>query len=153
MSETNIIKQYQFALIVPLIFSLLLEFIYWVVWGIMLFPGHTWEKFRWALSCGLGMGSVVGVITCLFIVEKLSNKQAIFASFSLVLLVGSLCTINCFLMDQQANLWGAVSHPNLFLIAGLVGTLIGAILYSWLLFTETGSQLIESLLSRKLLTN
>ncbi len=73
MSETNIIKQYQFALIVPLIFSLLLEFIYWVVRGIMLFPGHTWEKFRWALNCGLAMGSVVGVITCLFIVEKLRN--------------------------------------------------------------------------------
>lgn len=60
-----------------------------------------------------------------------------------MLLVGSLCTINCFLIDQQANLWGAVTHPHLFLIGGFFGTVIGAILYSYLVFTETGSQVIE----------
>ena len=152
MSETSIIKQYQLALIVPLVFSLLLELAYWVVWGIMWFPDHTWEKLRWALSCGWGMGSVVGVIACLFIVGKLSSTKAFWASFTLVFLVGSLCTINCFLMARQANLWGAASNPNLFLIGGFTGTLGGAILYSWLVFTDTGHQLIAKLIPQHFLS-
>ena len=147
MSEEKLIQQYQYALAIPLIFSILLELTYWLVWGIMWFPGHIWEKLLWALSCGLGMGSVVGVISCMFIVGKLSNTKAIFGSFALVVLVGSFCTINCFLMDRQANLWGAVTNPNLFLISGFVGTLIGAILYSWLVFTPAGNQFIARLFS------
>ena len=147
MSEEKLIQQYQYALAIPLIFSILLELSYWVVWGSLWFPGHIWEKLLWALSCGFGMGSVVGVISCLFIVGKLSSTKAIFSSFALVILVGSFCTINCFLMDRQANLWGAVTNPNLFLISGFVGTLIGAILYSWLVFTPAGNQFIARLFS------
>jgi hypothetical protein len=59
------------------IFSLFLELGYWIIWGLVLFPHHIWKKLRWALNSGLGMGSVVGVITCLLIIGKLREKKAV----------------------------------------------------------------------------
>ena len=142
MSDRATIQQYRYALSIALIYSLFAELVYWLVWGVFWFPGHSWAKLRWATTCGLGMGAVVGAITCLLIVGRLSGWKAIVASFSLVFTVGTLCTINCFLMDRPLDWWGASSSPTAFLAGGLVGTILGGILYSCLVFTPNGNQLL-----------
>lgn len=143
MTGELITKQYKYALSVGLILSLLAELIYWICWGLIWLPGHTWEKLTWALSCGIGMGAVVGAISCLLIVGRLTQWKAVTVSFAVVFTVGNLCTVNCFFMDRQSNFWGAATHPQAFLMGGFVGTIICGILYSWLVFTSAGNQLLE----------
>ncbi len=117
------IQSYQRALSVGLAISLLGELFYWVVWGLILFPGHPWETLRWSLACGLGMGAVIGTLTCLWIIDRWQGLKAAIASFCIAFGVFMACSVNCYLMDQSWDYWGTVTHPRLFLIAGGVGAI------------------------------
>lgn len=141
--DNTTINQYRRALSVGLALSLIGELIYWVIWGLILFPGHPWTTFRWALTCGVGMGAVVGTLSCLLIVDRLRDWLAVVAGFAVAFSVFSLCAINCWLMDQPWNYWGAVTQPQLFLIGGFVGASLGGLLYAWLVFTQSGSRLLD----------
>ena len=134
MSDIQTVQKYRQALTTGLILSLGGEFTLWIIYSPIWYPEYFWQTLSWVLSCGLGMGAVIGAITCLLIVDRLSQTQAIIASFALTAIVCSVCTVSCFLMDLQTNYWGAATHPQEFLIGGFISSTIGAILYAWLVF-------------------
>ncbi|KAI9129940.1 hypothetical protein ON05_030200 (plasmid) [Acaryochloris sp. CCMEE 5410] len=143
MVNDSMTKQYQRALSVGLALSLLGELIYWVIWGLILFPSHPWITFKWSLVCGFGMGSVVGTLTCLVLIDRFRGWQAVVTGFAVAFGIFIFCAINCFLMDQQSNYWGAATHPQWFLMGGVVGAILGSLMYTWLVFTSTGSQFLD----------
>lgn len=113
MSDQTV-QKYQQALTTGLILSLGGEFMLWIIYSPIWYPEHFWDTLRWVLSCGLGMGATIGVITCLLVVDGLPTIKANIASFSIAAIVFSACTVSCFLMYRQTNYWGAATHPQTF---------------------------------------
>lgn len=139
-------QYYRRALFISLMLSLFGELVYWIVWGLILFPDHPWATLRWSIVCGMGMGAVVGALSCLLLVDRVKGKLAVIGSFTIAFVVFGICTVNCWLIDQTTNYWGAVTHPQLFLIAGLIGAGLGGMLYAWLVFTQSGHLLGDRVL-------
>ncbi len=125
----------------PLRLSILLSVIgeasIFLIWGTYLYPeGNIWYKFLWTLVfCGVGMGSVIRVVIDLFIVDKLDGLKAIIASAATAFLIlGVFCNLLCFKLDLHFNLFGAQEASNLFIINGMLMSLLGGLLLGFMCF-------------------
>ena len=122
------------------------ELFYLIVWGVMLFPeGPFLSKLVWTSTCGIAMGSVIAVLTIVFVVERLSGNAAMFASTGIVFVVGSFCTFLCSRIDVAMNFFGGAEYTTLFIWGGLIPALIGGLIYGWLLYAEAGRSLLTRL--------
>jgi hypothetical protein len=126
--------------------SLIGELGIWIVWGVILFPhGDPLAKLTWLAICGLGMGSVIGALTVLFVVGRLAGLRGGLAAGCLAFAVFVACDVLCWRLDHHYNFWGTEQNPALFLVNGVVCGGVAAILYGWLLFSTRGGELTDRL--------
>lgn len=142
MSTDETARRYRRPLILGIGASVLAEFTIFLVWGVILYPeGDLVAKLLWTvLFCGVGMGSAVGALLVLLVVDRLEGVAAIAASSALSLLVlGVACNLLCFRLDAHYfHYFGAVDSPALFIGNGLVMSGLGGAAAGWLMFTERG---------------
>ncbi|MCL9780221.1 hypothetical protein M9194_02095 [Vibrio sp. S4M6] len=119
--------------------SLFGEFVLWVVYGLVLYPGYPITTLIWAATCGLAMGSTMGALSYLLLSKLKLGRVAFFSGFAISAFVLSVCNVVCFVFAKQFALWGALASPINFLGGGFVGVLIGSVFYSWLLFSRSGN--------------
>ena len=130
-------------ILLALALTVLAEIIYLVVWGMLLFPqGSFSSKFVWTMTCGIGMGSVIGVATLLLVVGRFTGWRAVFLASLIMILVGTICSILCSQLDETFNYFGGREHRSLFLWAGFIPSIFGGPLYGWLLFSSRGRKLL-----------
>lgn len=91
----------------------------------------------------MGMISILRTLSCLLLLNGVNGKLSIIGSFTIAFVVFGICAVNCWLMDQITNYWGAMIHTQLFLIVGLIGTSVGSVCYAWLAFTQPGHLLVD----------
>ncbi len=122
----------------------LAEVVYFVIWGIILFPnGPLGSKLVWTMTCGIAMGSVIGAGSLLF--AAWINFRGILAicfagSF---LSVATYCSVLCSQIDRSLNYFGGADHQILFLLGGIVPATIGSTIYAWLLLNPRGTDLLR----------
>jgi len=138
-------KRYLRPLYVSIALAAIGELAILLVWGVWLFPeGSLWGKFAWIAVCSIGMGSVVGALVDLAIVDRLQDRAAMGATLGLtVLVIGVGCNYLCWSLDHYYTWWGGVADPALFLGGGFVGSLVLGWLGAYLLFSRRGPVLLE----------
>ncbi len=111
------------------------EVFYFFVWGIILFPtGSIIGKLVWTATCGTAMGSVVAVLTILFVENRLKGRNAIIAAAMLLALVGSFCAILCSNIDAKLGYFGGAENQGLFIWSGVIPSLLGGPIYGWIIY-------------------
>ena len=141
-------RRYKRPLIVSILLSILREITIFLVWGIILFPeGSLFAKFVWTvLFCGLGMGATIGSIIVLFVVDTFNGVMAGIVTTALYALVLGLgCNFLCYELDKQFHYFGAVESGPLFLINGIGLSVVGGMVASYLLFSQSGKRLLDRL--------
>ena len=112
----------------------------------LLYPeGSLLSKFLWTvLFCGVGMGSAMGTIISLGVVGRLNGSQAILACTLIsTVTLGFACNFLCFNLDQHFHYFGGQDNPQFFIINGIIMAAIGGVLSGWLLFTPSGSRVLD----------
>ncbi len=134
----------------PLYLSILLattiELINFIIFGFLL-PGEgsLLEAFLWTVAIGgIGLGSVLGVLIDIVVIGNTKSKDArwltVMLSALTLGLVAKLFTLN---MGESAQALGVAEWPVLYVVAGVVLSIVGGALLGWLLFTKDGNQLLE----------
>ncbi len=144
----GVTKQYKRPLIVGLFLATFGELMIFLIFGVLLYPeGNLMSKFLWTvLFCGVGMGSALGTIIDLAVVGRLNGKAAIIACTVIsIAILGFGCNFLCFNLDQHFHYFGGQDSPRLFIINGIVMSAIGGALGGWLLFTDSGSRILDKL--------
>ena len=122
------------------------ELVVFVVFGLMLSGTANWPaKLAWTVGfCGVGMGSTVGALVDLLLVERWAGLRAILATTLLSTgILGIACNLLCWRLDLGLHYFGGAEHPAVFLVSGIVGATIGGVLMGWLLFSTSGQQWLE----------
>ena len=74
--------------------TMLAELIYFIVWGIALFPsGNLIAKLAWTTACGVGMGAVIGVGVLVLSEGRVSSRKGFWLAALIMFVVGTACTI------------------------------------------------------------
>ncbi len=146
MSGTDTVSRQRRALWLSILLSMFGELIILIVWGVILYPtGELATKFLWTVVfCGLGMGSAVGALLVLFVVDRLHGRAAIVASTLLsALILGVGCNALCYQLDvHYFHSFGGAESPGLFIGNGVVMSMLGGALVGWLVFSERGASLL-----------
>lgn len=140
-------RRYRRPLLLSIAASMGGEALLLLVYGVLLNSGgDLWVKVLWTVVfCGLGMGSVVGALTILIVVDRWEGLPAILATSAIMAAVmGGLCNVLCYRLDSHYfHYFGAAEQPLLFLAPGIVlPALVGA-LFGWLMFTPRGRLVLE----------
>ncbi len=122
------------------------EFLIFIVFGVLLFPGgNLLHKFLWTtVFCGLGMGATLGALVDLWIVDCLSGISAVMGTVALSTgLLGIVCNLLCLHLDHSFHYFGGAENELLFFVNGLIMAAGGGALASGLLFTSRGQSLLN----------
>ncbi|GEM_PF-795520 len=142
-------QRYRRPLLLGIAASVLAESVIFVVWGLILFPdGNVLTKLLWTVGfCGLGMGSTIGALLVLLVVDRLDGPAAIAATSVLsALVLGVACNLLCYNLDRHYfHYFGGGDTPALFLINGVLMASLGGALIGWLLFTPGGRRRLDRL--------
>lgn len=139
-------KDYLRPTIVAMALSAIGEATYFVLWGLVLFPGgNVLAKFTWTATCVVAMGAVIGVGVAAFVMERLDGKAAALGTAFVYAAVLSACTLICAHLDRQFDYFGGASQPTLFLAAGLIPAVLSSALYAWLLYSGLGRTILQRL--------
>lgn len=142
----KVAELYRRTLLLSLTVAMAAESFIFVVWGLILFPeGDPLIKFLWSvLICGLGMGSVVGSLVALLVVDRLQGASAITTTAILYALsFGVTCNLLCHTLDKNyCHYFGAAENPLLFIRPALLLAPLAGIVVGYLLFTENGDRLL-----------
>lgn len=112
----------------------LAELVYLLVWGLYLFPaGSVAGKVAWTLTCGIAMGSVIGMFVLIF-AEHRPARQAAFVAWLATAGVGSYCAYLCSRIDIRFAYFGGEEQTSLFLLGGIIPAVLGGVLYAALLY-------------------
>ena len=132
---------------VAITFTLFGEALIFLLWGVYLFPkGAIWHKAVWTGTCGLAMGATIGALVNVVVTGRMDGSTAAFWSGLLYFSVLALCTFLCFQIDlATGSHFGAWEAPLLFIAGGLIPALASGLVYSWLLYSETGANLLSRL--------
>lgn len=115
--------------------TLLAEVFYFIVWGVVLFPGGSlFNKAIWTMTCGIGMGAVIGTIVLVLVEGKENGQSAILQAALAMFAVGTYCALLCSHIDASLNYFGGAENTMLFVAAGLIPAAAGGILFGWLLY-------------------
>lgn len=110
------------------------EFIYFVVWGIFLFPeGNLTSKLVWTSASGLGMGAVIGAGVLILVEGRSSESLAFWGAALIMAAVGIACAFLCGQIDMTFNYFGGRDEPLSFLLSGVGPAIIGGLVFGWLL--------------------
>jgi len=145
-TQLNARKRYLRPITLSIIGSSFFEFIIFLIFGLWLFPGGDLvNKFLWSVVfCGIGMGSTVGWLINLIVVDRLRGATAIGVTVIIsVIILGLICNLLCISLDQHFNYFGSHEMPTLFLVNGVFMSALGGAMVGWLLFSETGAMYIE----------
>ncbi len=113
------------------------ELFYLVVWGMWLFPAGSWVgKAVWTLTCGLGMGAVIGTLTLLWAEPRRSTAAALWIAPIAVVSVGSYCAWLCSMIDARFSYFGGSENRVLFIAGGVGPAAVGGTLYGWLIYGQ-----------------
>ncbi len=134
----------------PLYLSILLattiELINFIIFGFLL-PGEgsLLEAFLWTVGIGgIGLGSVLGVLLDIVVVGNTRSKDArwltVMLSAITLGLVAKLFTLN---MGESAQALGVAEWPAVYVVVGLLLSIIGGAILGWLLFSKEGNRLLE----------
>jgi len=128
-------------------FTLLGEFLILLIWGVYLFPGGVFfHKAVWAGTCGLAMGATIGAAVNLVVTGRRAGRTAAILSSTIYFMTLALCTILCFQIDRATgSQFGALQAPVLFVAGGLIPAFATSIVYSWLLYSKAGANLLSRL--------
>ena len=111
------------------------EVFYLVVWGMWLFPAGNWAaKTVWTLTCGIAMGSVIGVATILWAEPLRGHRAALWRAVAVVIVVGSYCGWLCSTIDARLEYFGGAENAVLFIAASVIPAIIGGGLFGWLVY-------------------
>jgi hypothetical protein len=138
-------KMFNRPVIVSLGFTVLGELFLLVIHGIILFPdGNIFYKALWAIVfCGIGMGATLGAFINLIVTGRYSGiKAVIFTILLSFFLLGMLCELLCFKLDLTFHYFGASTNPTLFLLNGMVGSIIAGAGIGELLFSRRGNSVL-----------
>ena len=111
------------------------ELAYLVVWGMWLFPAGNWiGKTVWTMTCGIAMGSVIGVGTLLLAEPLRGHRAALWRAAGVVVVVGSYCASLCSTIDARLGYFGGLENTALFIAGGVIPAIVGRALYGWFLY-------------------
>lgn len=111
------------------------ELFYLVAWGMWLFPAGSWAgKTVWTLTCGIAMGSVIGVATLLWAEPMRGRRAAMWRAAAIVVAVGGYCAWLCSTIDARLEYFGGSENTALFIGAGVGPAIAGGALLGWLLY-------------------
>ena len=139
-------KMFIRPLTISLFFSVVGEFLLFVIYGVILFPeGNMIYKLLWTLVfCGIGMGATLGAGINLYIVGRHTGHKAILLTILLsFLILGVACDLLCLNLDLHFNYFGAQTSPLLFSAGGILGSFIAGAGIGGLLFFQTGQTILE----------
>lgn len=115
--------------------TMLAELFYFIVWGLVLFPGGSvFNKAIWTLTCGIGMGAVIGAIVLVLVEGKAMGRAAIFQAAIAMFAVGAYCGLLCSGIDASFNYFGGADNTVLFVAASVFPAAVGGVLFGWLLY-------------------
>lgn len=111
------------------------EMVYLVVWGMWLFPAGSWlGKSVWTMTCGIAMGSVIGVGTLLWAEPLRAQRAALWIAATTVAVTGSYCAWLCSTIDARLGYFGGSENTALFIAGGVAPAIVGGLLFGWLLY-------------------
>ena len=129
--------------------SVLAEAAIFVVWGIILYLGGSLlTKFLWTIVfCGMGMGSALGSILALFVVDRVDGWVAVaITSLLSAAVLGLGCNVLCYQLDTHYfHFFGGSDSPVLFIGSGIVMATVGGAAGGWLMFTRRGRRCLTRL--------
>jgi len=142
-----IARAYRRPLVFSIAASVLGEAVLLIVYGMLLNPaGDLVAKALWTLVfCGLGMGSVVGALLVLLVVDRLEGAAAIGASATISAgVLGLFCNVLCYRLDSHYfHYFGAAEQPLLFLAPGIILPAALGAGFGWLMFTPRGRAVLD----------
>jgi len=137
-------KVYIRPLAVATAFAVAGEAMVFVYWGLILHPGgEVMDKLFWAVACAVGMGGATGLLVGFVVGTRYKGTVAASLSgfcYVIVLAAGILVSYEA---DAAVDLFGVRHDPLLFILTGVVPTLLTAPLYGWLLHSITGRALLS----------
>ena len=111
------------------------ELIYFLVWGMMLFPGGSLAgKAVWTATCGVAMGSVIGAATLVLVEGRATGVAAIWATAAIMAVVGSYCAWLCSRIDARFDYFGGPENGALFILSGVIPAVVGGLIYGWWIY-------------------
>ncbi len=115
--------------------TLLAEVIYFILWGLVLFPGGSvFNKVVWTFTCGIGMGAVIGALVLVFVEGTASGRPAIFKAALTMFGVGAYCTVLCSGIDASVNYFGGAENTALFVTGSIIPAALGGLFFGWVLY-------------------
>ena len=139
-ANRQLLREFRRPIVLAITASVGVEFVIFVVFGTILHPeGNLVHKFFWTVVfCGIGMGSTVGALVCLFVLGRWTGWKAIIATTSLaVLVLGIGCDYLCFSLDRHFHYFGGDENPAAFWASGIVASAIGGFIIGHLLFSPS----------------
>ncbi|MDA1098592.1 MAG: hypothetical protein O2967_06355 [Proteobacteria bacterium] len=129
--------------------TLFAEAVYFVIWGVVLFPeGSLVGKLIWTLTCGVGMGVVIGIATILLVGEKRNPTISIITAAATMAIIGSNCGILCSLIDERFDYFGGPENTTLFIVGSVFLAIVGGALYGWLVYAPSRNRVYVRSASR-----
>ncbi len=114
--------------------TLAAEALYLIAFGVVLFPsGSIAGKVLWSFTCGIAMGAIVGVATIVLRPLCRDRKSQLLVPAVVMAFVGSYCAFICSQIDVHFNFFGGGENTGIFILSGVIPSIIGGLLYGWLL--------------------
>jgi len=118
----------------------LAEIVYFIVWGMALFPGGSLAgKAVWTATCGIAMGAVVGAATLLLIEGRASGVAAFGMAAAIMAAIGSYCGWLCSRIDARFDYFGGAENGVLFIWSSVIPAIAGGLLYGWWIYGRGGA--------------
>ena len=143
---STIRRQYLRPLWLGILFATIGESFVFLVFGLLLGGTAGWPmKLAWTVGfCGVGMGSTIGALVDLLLVDSWRRRRAILATTALSTgILGIACNLLCFRLDMGLEYFGGAVHPVVFLASGILGAMACGIAMVWLLFDEKGQAWLD----------
>lgn len=123
---------------IALLLTLGAEAVYFIAWGIILFPGGSLlGKLVWTLTCAISMAAVIGVLTMTVVNQDTPPYPAMLRAALSMAVVGIYCSFLCSQIDVHFNFFGGRENSAIFIAAGVVPAVVGGALYGWLVYAPT----------------
>lgn len=108
--------------------TLIAEAVYFVVWGLILFPGGSVTgKVLWTATRSVATGAVVGTTTIILVDKSNGTAMSMALAALAMIAVGSFYAFLCNRNDYS----GGPEKSTLFIASEIVPAVLGGFLYGW----------------------
>ncbi len=140
-------REYTRPIVVATVFTLIGELMLLLFYGVYLSnEGSLIYKIIWTLGfCGLGMGFTLGAAIDLFLVNRIPDSKAIWATAAISTVgLGIACNWLCTNLDRHFGYFGGAENLALHILPSFFAAAVGGWLIGWLLFSVRGKSVLES---------